>query len=701
MHISCIFAAQRLGSWPCDHEAPKLNKRDDPHDGSAAPAAELTPTPLPCQGFFRDSLVWTTLKAAVLPSLREARATNRPLRAWILGCGHGEEVYSLLMTLCEALDEVNLSELVTLRVFATDSDHGAIVTARRGWYPAGIATEVSPERLARFFVSETGGYRIKGEIRDMVTFAAHDLRLAPPLTRLDLVFCRHGQGTAQSVPPEVLVPLFHCCLIGGGLLVLDSPRAADGNEDLFSAVNELAPIYQRLPGPPRMTVREFTARSAPFANLPQLPEERPSLRTLVDTALLKHFSPPAVLVNEAGDILCFSGRTGDFLDTPPKSSGWNIHGAIGSIQLRGILPDAIVKAIRERASVVLPAVEIATSGAPRRVQITVRPIKAQGQRTALIVFNEEHDGFDAAPVTSPSPSRDAMLQRQLYDLNLENLQLAQRMNELREKLGTANEELQSINEELMATNEDLRLSNGQVQKINDRLVRSLAQREEARRRIEALSHRLVSIQELERRRLSAELHDRTSPNLATMDILLKSLSPALPSDVGKELSHLFDDLSALLEDTTASIREICTELRPPVLDYAGLLPALESYAQVFSVRTGIVVDAHAGDEVPRLSPEHQSLLFRIAQEALTNCAKHAKASRIGIKLARRDGHAVLIIADNGVGFTPDTLTDPEHPPGLGLLTMRERSEFAGGLFSVVSRPGKGTKITVEIAEDAS
>ena len=221
------------------------------------------------------------------------------------------------------------------------------------------------------------------------------------------------------------------------------------------------------------------------------------------------------------------------------------------------------------------------------------------------------------------------------------------------------------------------------------------ERAEHTQRVEALSRRLVEIQEEERRRLSGELHDRTSPNLAAVKLNLSALASTLPSPMSEDVAALLDDVSALLEDTTASIREISAELRPPVLDHAGLIPALESYADRFARRSGIAVAVRGDVSVP-LAPETESLLFRIAQEALTNCAKHARADKIAITLASDGRRIALTIADDGVGFTPDDLGRIDHSPGLGLLTMRERAEFAGGRFRVDSAPGKGTRIEVEI-----
>lgn len=215
------------------------------------------------------------------------------------------------------------------------------------------------------------------------------------------------------------------------------------------------------------------------------------------------------------------------------------------------------------------------------------------------------------------------------------------------------------------------------------------ERAEHEKRFRNLSRHLVEVQEAERRKLSTELHDRTSPGLAAVQINLNMLNNLLRTRGTEDVIALLGDTAGLIADTTVSIREISSNLRPTVLDDGGLLPAVTGYAQQFMQRTGIVVHLQMQDATSALTPAVQSSLFRIVQEALTNCAKHAKARNVTIRLST--GHPVsLTIADDGVGFD----FDRQSTTGVGLLTMRERAEFAGGSFSVETKPGLGTRIQV-------
>ncbi|MDD5250635.1 MAG: ATP-binding protein [Rhodocyclaceae bacterium] len=225
-----------------------------------------------------------------------------------------------------------------------------------------------------------------------------------------------------------------------------------------------------------------------------------------------------------------------------------------------------------------------------------------------------------------------------------------------------------------------------------RLERELAA---SYQRVKDLSRRMVDLQEDARRLLSAELHDRTSPNLAAIKINLDILA-ALPPEAGEERAARLTDTRALVADTDASIRQIAADLRPPVFDYAGLNAAVAAYARQFAKRTGIAVKVDCAPVQTRLAPAIESLLFRIFQEALTNCAKHAHTGSIAVALNCAARPAILIINDNGIGFDVAAAVGSEHGGGLGLLNMKEMAEFAGGRFAIESQPGRGTRIEVKV-----
>jgi signal transduction histidine kinase len=222
------------------------------------------------------------------------------------------------------------------------------------------------------------------------------------------------------------------------------------------------------------------------------------------------------------------------------------------------------------------------------------------------------------------------------------------------------------------------------------------ERAERAQQLALLSRRIVSVQEEERRRLAMELHDRTGGNLAAIQLNLKIIANSIPDHQSSEV-ELMKETSSLLSDTIVSIREFCVELRPAILIYGGLAQAIKSALAQFTRRTGIETGFDHSGFSGRFKPDLESVLFRIAQEALLNCAKHSRASRVLVKISNVEAQLTLTIEDNGVGFDPDLLGRTDQDLGSGLLSMRERATFVGGSFFADSHPGQGTSIRVELS----
>ena len=220
------------------------------------------------------------------------------------------------------------------------------------------------------------------------------------------------------------------------------------------------------------------------------------------------------------------------------------------------------------------------------------------------------------------------------------------------------------------------------------------ERKETERRLSELSRQLISVQESARRRLAGELHDRTSPNLAALSIHLDDAFDRLAAHDDPELALRLEDIRALVEDTNASIRDISNDLRPPILDYAGLCAALTSHLQAFTGRAGVAAQLHCSEGETRLPAAQESILFRIAQEALTNCAKHAQANRVDVHLLRHADHIELRIEDDGCGFVLEELGQSTGSAGLGILTVRDLTEFSGGQCHIDTQPGRGTTLRI-------
>jgi PAS domain S-box-containing protein len=215
-------------------------------------------------------------------------------------------------------------------------------------------------------------------------------------------------------------------------------------------------------------------------------------------------------------------------------------------------------------------------------------------------------------------------------------------------------------------------------------------------RLKITSRRLVEVQEAERRHLARELHDRVGQNLTALGINLSIVASGLPAGSKPELAGRLEECSSLVEGTVDAMRNVMAELRPHALDDYGLPAALRSLATGFSRRTGIQV-AFEGDAPGAELPKPVDLaMFRIAQEALNNVAKHSNAQRVEIAIRRTNGRATLSVRDNGIGFDPKRIESPSpDAAGWGLLIMRERAEAVGARFSLKAGLNTGVQVLVE------
>lgn len=220
--------------------------------------------------------------------------------------------------------------------------------------------------------------------------------------------------------------------------------------------------------------------------------------------------------------------------------------------------------------------------------------------------------------------------------------------------------------------------------------------EASRQRLRHLSLRLQSIREEERKRIAREIHDQLGQVLTVLKVDLSLLGQRRAQ--GRELRQRLESMSELVDAGIETVRRISTELRPRVLDDLGLAAAIEWQAEEFEKRTGIRCEVEIKPRRIAIDPERSTACFRILQEALTNVARHANASKLTIRLHWIDGHVRLQVKDNGCGISREKLSDPKAS---GLVGMRERVLPWNGDVLIHAVPDQGTEVTVVIPLDPS
>jgi PAS domain S-box-containing protein len=209
-----------------------------------------------------------------------------------------------------------------------------------------------------------------------------------------------------------------------------------------------------------------------------------------------------------------------------------------------------------------------------------------------------------------------------------------------------------------------------------------------------LMRKLVTAQEDERRRISRELHDSIGQLLAGLTMTVKA---ARAADLPPRIHAVLDDVQRVADDLGRTAHDFAVRLRPTALDDFGLVPALEQLLTRLASRAPFEVDFHAqGMDGTRFVPEVETVLYRVAQEAVTNASRHATPGRLSVLVNRTNEGVTLSVEDDGVGFVSDTAPqDPDHPR-LGLAGMRERIALVGGTLQIESSPGRGTTVLARI-----
>jgi two-component system CheB/CheR fusion protein len=426
--------------------------------------------------FFRDPEAFRTLDADVIAPLVEAKQMDASLRVWIPGCATGEEAYSIAMLLHERLGSAQKS--CRLQVFATDVDEDALEVARRGIYPDSISTDVSPERLARFFMrADESTFQINKQVRESVVFAVQNLIADAPFSKVDLISCRNILIYLEPDVQKKVITLLHFSLNDGGYLLLGPSETVGRQTDLFEPVSKKWRIFRRI-GPSRPDRVELPiANVAEISGSPRRPAgaggARPmSFAELTQNLLLEELAPAAVLINRKYEILYFLGPTTRYLDVPSGEPTQDLL-MMARDGLRTKLRGAVHKAIRDGQPVVLSDAQVKRNDGYHPITVTIKPVQNPKEAEGLLLVLFQDVAENAARFPAPEPTSEGFLVHQLeYELRATKEDLQSTIEEMEsgnEELKASNEEVMSMNEELQSANEELETSKEELQSLNEEL----------------------------------------------------------------------------------------------------------------------------------------------------------------------------------------------------------------------------------------
>jgi two-component system CheB/CheR fusion protein len=500
-------------------------------------------------GFFRDTTMFQALKRRVFPRLVKGRHTDQALRLWVPGCSTGEEVYSIAISLLEFMGDRGLHH--TIQIFGTDINDTALERARAGVYPASIKTDVSAERLRRYFVKTEGGYRINKAVREMCIFARQNVVTDPPFSNIDLISCRNVLIYLGPTLQRRVMPLFHYALKPTGFLVLGASETTGGFADLFTLMDKKTKVYSKKAthirpavtfahGLPETHTELGTASSRTEANL-----NTADVQKQADRIVLMNYGPAGVVINQHMELLQFRGHTGAFLE--------HAHGEASLHLLKmareGLVLDlrtAVIKAIRQNARIRHEGIQLKQNGHIIEVNLEVIPftVPPSDERFFMVAFEQ------VAPARQVGKEKRGAAKDRREPV--ENTELKR----LREELASTRESLQAIIEEQEATNEELRSANEEIMSSNEELQSTNEELETAKEELQSTNEELTTLNdELESRNGELEQVNNDLYNLlASVNIPVVMVGPDLrirrftgiaektlnliPSDVGRPITDI-------------------------------------------------------------------------------------------------------------------------------------------------------------------
>jgi two-component system CheB/CheR fusion protein len=509
--------------------------------------------------FFRDPKVFDLLASTVVPELVRNHAPGQDIRIWIAGCSTGEETYSLAMLFLEEIEASRRS--IKLRVFASDADLVTLAKAREGLYPVTIEADVSPIRLATFFVREGSNYRVLPDLRSMVVFTAHDVLVDPPFSRLDMVLCRNLLIYLNPEAQTKVVSLFHFALRDAGILLLGSAETVGKPDGRFEILSKSERIYRHT-GHGRSHDVGFSMNSTNAVRIASRQEQghavsrQSAMAELCRRLVIQSHAPATVLISRDHECIYSVGPTDRYLHVASGPPTQDIL-AMASQDVRSRLRLAIQRARQGNGRVVVAGGTTVQNGNVVGFKLDVQPVSNDGEEMFLVSFvDDPHHGHQKRKSIAITPEDVPRVADPESELEATKAELASAIRSLEiisEDHKVVNEEALSVNEEYQSTNEELLTSKEELQALNEELTALNSQLQETLERQRTTSNDLQNV--LYSTEVATLFLD-TQLNIRFFTPATRSLFNVLPGDIGrplKDLSSLATD-DDLLADTRTVLR---------------------------------------------------------------------------------------------------------------------------------------------------
>lgn len=636
--------------------------------------------------FFRDEESYTEFEKKVIPGLFKKQTDNQKIRIWSVACSTGEEAYSLAI-LCQEYIEKN-SINADVKIFATDLDKEAIKFAGMGIYSENIISDISQERIDKYFIKKREAFQVKDTIRQMVVFSHHNVISDPPFSKINLISCRNLLIYLKNEIQDKILGLFQYALVNNGYLFLGNSESLSISADAFEVLDTKNKLFKYKQGkklPSLSTLLDVRTAPGKYGVEPlgspheQGHQGRNSANDQLYEKVVNHFAPAGVIVDQNNNVIHFFKDVQKYLVYPEGRPSFNIVD-IASPQLAMVISNMLFKVRKEEKEVILRKVKFKNQDETSYLNITAKPItlsKNESGYTLLTIElyqppqknkEEEDAAFKDYDINEQATERIKDLEREIQYRD-ENLQTTV------EELETSNEELQATNEELVSSNEELQSTNEELQSVNEELYTVNSQYQEKIQELTTLNNDMNNL--LANTQIGTLFLD-SSLTVRKYTPEINKIINIMDIDIGRPFSHLtlkcdyekiYSDVNEVLDKLVTKEVEIQTQ------DGNWYLIRMQPYRHGDKSIHGVLLTQVNISELQKNKQKYQNLFQTMIQgvvyqdaEGKITMANPAAEQILGLSLDQMKGLTSRDPRWKAVKENGDEFPGDEHPAMVALKT---------------------------------